>query len=136
MQDIVFRGLKAPLRLNGADLILPMLREIASGWEFDVVPADTMRKPFYTISARDGQALLWCECHLDDRPRRWFDPVNAICDAVSVLALALPAERADLICLHAAAVAMAGRLVVFPNIRRAGKSTLSAALSQAGFRVF
>lgn len=136
MQDVVFRGLSAPLRLDGADAILPALREIARGWEFDVGAADPKRTPFYSISARPGQALFWCECHLDDRPRRWFDPVNAICDAVSALALALPAERPDVLCLHAAAVAMAGRLVVFPNIRRAGKSTLSAALAHAGFAVF
>ena len=32
--------------------------------------------------------------------------------------------------------AIAGRLVVFPNVRRAGKSTLSAAPARAGHRVF
>ena len=80
--------------------------------------------------------MLWCECHIDDRPRRQFDPVNAVCDAISALALALPSERPDLICLHAAGVDFGGRLVIFPNIRKAGKSTLAAALAQAGYPVF
>jgi hypothetical protein len=52
------------------------------------------------------------------------------------LALALPAEHPNLLCLHAAAVAMAGRLMIFPNVRRAGKSTLSAALARAGHPLF
>lgn len=136
MRDIVFHGLAAPLRIDGAEAILPVLRDAAPGWSFDVDMADPAVAPFYSISERPGHERLWCECPLDDRPARWFDPVNAVCDAISALALALPAERAELICLHAAGVAMAGRLVVFPNIRRAGKSTLSAALAQAGFRVF
>lgn len=136
VRDIVFRGLTAPLRLDGAEAILPVLREAASGWPFDLRPADPAAAPFYKVTARSGTDLLWCECPLDDRPDRWFDPVNAACDAISALALALPAERPELICLHAAGVAMAGRLVVFPNIRRAGKSTLSAALAKAGLAVF
>lgn len=136
MRDVVFHGLAAPLRLHDAEAILPVLRDIAPGWAHVDVPADPAANPFFSISAKPGEPLLWCECHIDDRPKRWFDPVNAICDAISALALALPAERPDLICLHAAAVAMAGRLVVFPNIRRAGKSTLTAGLAQAGFGVF
>lgn len=136
MQDIVFRGLTAPLRLKEAEALLPALRDIVPCWPFDCAAAAPGGTPFYSISAKPGEPLWWCECHLDDRPQRGFDTVNAICDAVSALALALPAERPDLICLHAAGVAMAGRLVVFPNVRKAGKSTLSAALAMAGFPVF
>lgn len=136
MQDIVFRGLSAPLRLTGSDAALPVLRDIAAGWPVDAIPVDPSRAPFYSITSKADEPLLWCECHVDDRPRRWFDAVNAICDVVSALALALTAECPELICLHAAGVEMAGRLVVFPNIRKAGKSTLSAALAQAGHPVF
>lgn len=80
--------------------------------------------------------MFLCENHVDPAPPRKLDAVNAACDAMAGLAMALPAEDATVICLHAAGVAMAGRLVVFPNVRRAGKSTLSAALAQAGHRVF
>lgn len=135
-RDIVFEGLSAPLRLIGAAGVLPLFRRIVAGWRWHCRPADPEARPFYTIRAVGDAPLLCCDCHVEERPQRWFDPVNAVCDAVSVLALALPAERPEVICLHAAAVAMAGRLVVFPNIRRAGKSTLSAALARAGHAVF
>jgi hypothetical protein len=39
-------------------------------------------------------------------------------------------------CLHAGAVEIDGRLVVFPSGRRAGKSTLTAELTRRGYRLF
>ncbi|MBL9051386.1 MAG: PqqD family peptide modification chaperone [Tabrizicola sp.] len=136
MLDIVFRGVTAPLRLNGAEAVLEVLPGVAVGWPYDCVKADPSVAPFFTISSEPGTALLRCDCHVEDRPSQRFDPVNAVCDAVSALALALPAEHPGLICLHAAGVALGGRLVIFPNVRRAGKSTLSAALARAGHPVF
>lgn len=136
MQDIVFRGLTAPLRLVGAEAILPILRQVALGWPVEAMPARDGAAPFYTVTSSRDDPRLTCECHVDDRPVRRYDAVNAVCDVVAALALALPAERPELICLHAAGVEMAGRLVVFPNIRRAGKSALSAALAREGHRVF
>lgn len=136
VQDIVFRGLRARLRLTDADEVLPVLRAVARGWAFDQADADPEAPVFYAISGLPGTRLFHCECRLDDRPSRRFDAVNAVCDAVAVLASALPAERGDLICLHAAGVEIGGRMVIFPNIRKAGKSTLSAALAMAGYRVF
>jgi hypothetical protein len=134
--DIVFRGITAPLRLTGAETVLPILPDVAVGWPYHCRQADPNIDPFFSISAEPGERLLRCEWHIEDRPPRRFDPVNALCDAVSALAFALPAENPRLICLHAAAVAMAGQLVVFPNIRRAGKSMLSAALARAGHGLF
>lgn len=134
MQDIVFRGLSAPLRMTAAAPLLPVLHQIVTGWPFAAGISDI--PPFYSVTGEPGEPLFWCDCHIDNRPRRRFDPVNAVCDVVSALALALPAERPELICLHAAGVAFGGRLVIFPNIRKAGKSTLSAALAQAGHPVF
>lgn len=132
----MFQGLTGSMRLQGAASVLPVMARVASGWPFKVMPGSGAVDPFYTISAGAEDVLLTCDCHLDDRPRRMFDTVDAVCDVVSALALALPADRPDVICLHAAAVAMSGRLVVFPNIRRAGKSTLSAALARAGYPLF
>ncbi|MFN4203506.1 MAG: PqqD family peptide modification chaperone [Tabrizicola sp.] len=132
---ITFRGLKAPLRLEAAESVLSLLPQVFTGWPHEPGPADAVAAPFYSITAgEDG--LLVCESHVDDRPLRRFDAVNAVCDAVSAVAFALPAEDNRLICLHAAAVEMAGRLVVFPNVQRAGKSTLSSALARAGHPLF
>jgi Coenzyme PQQ synthesis protein D (PqqD) len=134
--DVVFHGIAAPLRLNGAETVLPVLDRIAVGWPHRGTAADPEAIPFFSISSDPGGDRLVCESHAEGKGPRRFDAVNAVCDAMVGLALALPAEHPDLICLHAAAVAMAGRLLVFPNVQRAGKSTLSAALAQAGHALF
>lgn len=136
VQDVVFEGMVAPLRLDHAASVLPLLPEVLPGWRSRVLEADAAAKPFYSVSATTDDSLLTCTWHVEDRPVRRFDAVNAVCDAISALSFALPAEDSRLICLHAAAVEMAGRLVVFPNIRRAGKSTLSVALAMAGHALF
>jgi hypothetical protein len=134
-RDILFQGVAAPLRLLDADVVLPLLPMIVVGWPFRVVePGDT--PPFFTITGRPDAPLLRCESHVEDRPAQDWDPLNALCDAMAGLAVALPLSDPRLICLHAAGVEIGGRLVVFPNIRRAGKSTLSAAFARAGHRVF
>lgn len=135
IRDIFFRGVIAPLRLDGADVVLPLLPEIVTGWPFRVMPAAS-DAPFFTIAGTRGAPKLRCESHVEDRPPQDWDPVNAVCDAMAGLAIALPMADPRLICLHAAGIEMRGRLVVFPNIRRAGKSTLSVALVRAGHRVF
>lgn len=134
--DIVFEGIAAPLRLTGAEAILPVLHEVASGWPRRTKAASPQGIPFFSITAETGDDLFTCESHIQATPPRRFNAVNAVCDAIVALALALPAEHPDLICLHAAAVAIGGRLVVFPNVQRAGKSTLSAALARAGHALF
>ncbi|MCX7890430.1 MAG: PqqD family protein [Rhodobacteraceae bacterium] len=107
-----------------------------SGWPFDARAPGDSAAPFFSIRAAEAEGQYSCECHVEARPVRRFDGVNALCDAISALAIALPAEDDRLICLHAAAVGMAGRLVVFPNVRRAGKSTLAAALAGRGHPLF
>ena len=136
MRDIFFQGVTAPLRLDGAEAVIPLLQEIAAGWPFRLAQADPAVVPFFTIRQIEGDARLRCESHAEDRPPQLWDPVNAVCDALASLAVALPLSDPRLICLHAAGGAMSGQLVVFPNIRRAGKSTLSVALARAGHRVF
>lgn len=135
-QDIVFRGISAPLRLDGADAVRQLLPTVAAAWPHDCRDADPSVAPFFTIRSDPGQPLLLCQSRIDPKPARWLDPVNALCDVIATLALALPVENPSLICLHAAGVAMAGRLVVFPNVSRAGKSTLSVALARAGHPLY
>lgn len=134
--DIRFQGLAAPLRLIGADAILPLLAEVAVAWPHEVGPADPNRHPFCTISRQPDGLLYLCESHVEDRPARPMDALNALCDAIASLAMAMAIEDDELLCLHAAGVVMADQVVIFPNIRRAGKSTLAAALAQAGCPVF
>jgi hypothetical protein len=135
-QDIVFQGLGAPLRLDNAAAVLRLMPQIATGWPYLVQDADPTRPPFFTISAKPEAVRFLCQNHVEPVAPRQFDAVNAACDAIAALAQALAAEDDRLLCLHAAGVVIAGQLVVFPNLRRAGKSTLSAALAKAGHRVF
>jgi hypothetical protein len=135
-QDVTFRGIAAPLRLTRAEAVLSVLRQVAKGWPSRIAATDPQANPFFSITALAGDDLLTCESHVQETPPRRFDAVNAVCDAMVGLALALPAEHSNLLSLHAAAVAIAGRLVIFPNVRRAGKSTLSAALARAGHPLF
>jgi hypothetical protein len=135
-QDIVFRGLTAPLRLHGAEAVLALLARVVVGWPYEICAEDPTSAPFFSISATPDARLFLCQSHVEPKPALRLDPVNALCDAMAALALALPAEDQGLICLHAAAVAMAGQLVVFPGVRRAGKSTLAVALAKAGHGLY
>lgn len=67
---------------------------------------------------------------------RTFTEVSAICDLIVELNWSRLRHRAELMCLHAAALEIDGRLVIFPSGRRAGKSTLTAELARRGHRVF
>ncbi|MHA1127817.1 MAG: PqqD family protein, partial [Alphaproteobacteria bacterium] len=62
--------------------------------------------------------------------------VNTLCSLIVELAWARLREDTSLLCLHGAAIEFAGRLVVFPSTRRAGKSTLTVALAAAGKKIF
>jgi hypothetical protein len=134
--DVTFRGLLAPLRLIEAEAVLPLLSATLPGWPHRVSAADPTARPFFTMTGQPGSDRLFCEPQVEDRPARMMDPVNAVCDAIAELAMALPAEDDRLLCLHAAGVVLGGRILVFPNVRRAGKSTLSAGLAWAGHQVF
>jgi hypothetical protein len=136
IRDLFFQGVSAPLRLVGADAILPIIAEVATGWPYRLSEVDPSAVPFFSITAVPDAAKVLCESHVDGHAPQLWDPVNAVCDALASLAMALPLSNRRLICLHAAGVEIAGRLVVFPSIRRAGKSTLSVALARTGHRIF
>lgn len=130
--DIFFQGIASPARLIGTNGLADLLSDLAFGWPFTVATADTSKTPFFSISAIADSDLLVCENHILPVPARKLDTLNALCDLVAALAYALPNSDARLICLHAAAVVVGGELLIFPNVRRAGKSTLAVALAQAG----
>jgi len=64
------------------------------------------------------------------------DALNAACILVAELAWARLRHEPDLLCFHGAAVEIGDGLVLFPNRRRAGKSTLTACLARRGAHVF
>ena len=66
-----------------------------------------------------------------EKPIRHRDPVHTVCDLVVHLIHGFIASNPSVLCLHSAAALMGGRLVVFPNVYRGGKSLLSAHLAAA-----
>lgn len=64
------------------------------------------------------------------------DDVDVVCALIAELIRASVDADTEYLCLHAAAVEIAGRLVVFPNPFRAGKSLLCACLASHGCRIF
>ena len=129
-----FEGLDHPVAMEDAAKLLPVLNKILAGWPHHVGDRSET-PPFVTIKpAQGGQWSL----HLaqDEAAARHWDAVNVMCDLVAEMAWERLRSDPSLLCLHAAAVEFGGRLVVFPNLRRAGKSTLSVALARLGHRVY
>jgi hypothetical protein len=62
--------------------------------------------------------------------------VGVVTSLLVDLGYAFAAASPGRVCLHAGAVELGGRLVVFPSASKAGKSTLIAALAMAGRRIF
>lgn len=131
--DVAFEGLSRPIRfLNcahmGADLaaVFPAWR-MTPGPVGDVPPVATV--------AWSGR-LYRVTSPYSEAPKYLRDPVNALCDVAALLPYGLAADRGDRLWVHAAAVRIAGRLVLLPATRRAGKSVLSVALAARGADLF
>lgn len=129
-----FDGLKNPVALENAARLLPMISDVLTGWPYKMT-AICEGRPFVTIrpSGADKWELELAEMQSD--PRRW-NAVNVICDLVAEMAWERLRSDPSLLCLHAAAVAFSGRLIIFPNTRRAGKSTVTAALARLGHKAY
>jgi hypothetical protein len=133
MQDslhLYFDGLAHPLRLIGcADLTddFPTLfpdRDYREGRQDD--------HPLISIQLDAGEYHLstsWL-----DETVSYTDKVDVLCDLIAKLALARSSTDLEALYLHAAAVEMHGRAVVFPSQYRAGKSFLTACLVAEGHR--
>ncbi|MCK0170975.1 PqqD family protein [Aliiroseovarius sp. S1123] len=130
-QYVQFEGLKHPVALENADEIAAMLPTVLSAWPHHTLNTPPSDPPFVTI--RPAGPDRWDVIRADqpETPRTW-DGVNTVCDIVAEMAWERLRSDPDLLCLHAAAIDFNGRLVVMPNARRAGKSTLAIALARLG----
>ena len=133
MQDslhLYFDGLAHPVRLTGcAELTddFPTLfpyRDYREGEQDD--------DPVISIQLEAGEYHLstsWL-----DKMVSYTDKVDVLCDLIAKLAVARSFTDLEALYLHAAAVEMNGRVVVFPSQYRAGKSFLTACLLAEGHR--
>ena len=134
-QNVLFSGLDAPVLLKNAEALLPVLEQVLPSWPFTLTQENCAPAPCMTITG-DGPDTYLCQTGDPDQPARRWDAVNAVCEMVVALAWAQIQSNPSWLCLHCAAVEFRGRLVLFPNRRRSGKSTLTAVLAQRGYRVF
>jgi hypothetical protein len=121
--------------------VIDSVTEIFQGWGLErkqaTAPAPKTR--IATVTFRNN-AWNW-RVHDKSKPRYWdvMPPKEALRVANDVLDAAIFWHLQDHpqdLCLHAAAVEMGGGLVCFPALHQAGKSTLMAALSAQGMKVF
>jgi len=128
-----FDGLGATVALSVDQKFVDALPVVFPHWHHTIVQLDedtsfanvTLTNEKYQISSS-----------FMDEPVKFSDPANTLCSLIVELAWARLREDTSLLCLHGAAIEFAGRLVIFPSTRRAGKSTLTVALAAAGKTVF
>lgn len=134
MQDsyLRFEGLNAPIRVVGCESLLDNLPRYFPTRPYQRHDQDPT-PPFATLVETDGTFHL---VTFDGGPSTHSSEVNAVCDLIATMSRRRAFENPTSLCLHAASVKIGGGLVVFPATRRAGKSTLAAALATKGVEVY
>ena len=131
---MILDGIEAAIALKVDSVFLESLPFVFSHWPFEVV-TETDRDVFAHMELRDNGRFYFTSPFIDSKDS-YRDAVNAICAIVAEMAWQRLREDPSLLCIHGAAAEFAGRLVVFPATRKAGKSTLSVAMAAAGIRMF
>lgn len=129
-----FGALSRPIALVDCPELLPPLLSVFRGWNIDPCPAPVAGDPLLTLRREGESYRLEADCI--SAPFRRAEAADAVCGFIAEFIRAFVEAERDLLCLHGAAVEFDGKLVVFPNRYRAGKSTLTVCLAAAGFRVF
>lgn len=130
---VEFEGLSRQIALTGCREICADFPTVFRGWRMGEAPV-AEQSPILALSdTPDGYSL---EASWLARPLVRRDRVDALCGFIAEFIRAYVNDNQSLLCLHGAAAEFAGRLVVFPNRYRAGKSVLSACLAAAGVRLF
>ncbi len=132
-QYLLLDGMNAGVAVKADSAFFNTLPQIFSHWPYEVAD-ESGRDMFATLELTKKRYRL-SSPHME-KDAYYREPVNAICAIVAELAWQRLREDPSLLCLHGAAAEFAGRLVVFPATRRAGKSTLSVAMAAAGVRLF
>lgn len=136
MKDILhftIEGLSRPITLIDCNEIIELVPVIFPGWLFTAV-SESAFTPILTLRYEEATYIL--EADWLDKPMRRKDRVSAICALVAELIRAYVNDDKKFLCLHGASAEFSGKLVIFPNKYRAGKSILSACLAAAKIKLY
>ncbi len=133
VEDASLAGLGRCLRFTDAPKVARDLAAALPGWPVTLQPA---AGPAPAIRLR-GQGAGYCQ-HSPELPEGLDLPTSAsaACSLIADLAGEFFVRHPELIGLHCGSVEIDGRLAIFPEAHRAGKSTLTVAFAAAGYRVF
>ncbi len=121
-----------PISLTGCQHLNKYLPLVFPGWEF--IPVEPDSEAVVSVDFQGGQYYL--RTAWQKETQSCTEEVEIICALVAKLAKAQALSDLDSLYLHAGAVEFNGRLVVFPNRYRAGKSFLSVCLAAVGYKLF
>ena len=130
---LTFDNMSNPVVLINCRHLLECFPFVFPGWQ--IAEASTeISPPVLSLTLDENKYVLegfWLE-----NPVYRDNEDGAICLLVAELMRAYVHEDRQLLCLHGAAAEFAGKLVLFPNKYRAGKSILSVSLACAGVPLF
>ena len=131
--DIFLPHLGRCLRIDQAPEVVSALAQAMPGWPLTVRSAAGPVPDRYLYRDADG---LWQGSAHEPNEFHVPSPASAACSLVGELVSQRLLNQPELLGLHCASVEINGRLVLFPESSKAGKSTLSVAFAAADYRVF
>ncbi len=129
-----FDGISRPMELVDCPEVVDGFAKVFHGWQFRELKDSGPEAPAMVLRREtDGYRLEapWLQTPIFRR-----DMASAVCAFVAELFQAEIRDQPGLLLLHAAAVEIAGRLVVLPSQYKAGKTVLCACLAAHGMRLF
>lgn len=132
---VAFRNVPGPVALEGCAALLPVFGSVFRYWPHRVLDGGRADEPVIRVWPGE-QGKYWLHAAWLDKPVRYTNGVNLACGLGVNVNQAFLNGPGDYLCLHSAAALIGGRLVVFPNAYRAGKSMLTVCLAAAGARVY
>lgn len=132
-RDISLPGLGRILRVQEAPEVVEALDQALPGWPLTITPARGLAPAIRLRRSRGGYLQRSPQL---PRGLELPSPASAVCSLIADLGGDLLEHDASLLGLHCASVEVDGRLVLFPESHRAGKSTLAVAFAAAGYRLF
>lgn len=133
-QHLLFGPFPEPVRFRRCDELIEPVLSIFSGWDIRPAPAGAPSPLMRLAGVPGGYRRVSCWQHTPSlaRGKTRRTVVEAVCGFHFEFIDWYIARHPHHLFLHGAGVVFGGKLVLLPALAKAGKSTLSVALAQAG----